>query len=155
MDRRARLLPLLGMAAGALALGGCVDMFTDNPPGGAARFRGVTSAGATGFPECAPMALDVGVFPERWYVWEQVSGRGHPAAAAEGAKARIVEAVSSWWVEGYANPAGFVQLDLRRQRPIYFRAKPYSVWRGSVDGERMVLEEAGSPCGREVVLAKG
>ena len=60
MGRHAgRLLPVLGAAVGALALGGCVDMFTDNPPGGAARFRGVTTAGAPGFPECAPMALDV------------------------------------------------------------------------------------------------
>jgi hypothetical protein len=155
MGERARLPQFLGMVAGFLALGGCVDMFTDNPPGGAARFRGVTSAGAAGFPECAPMALDIGVFPERWFVWEQVSGRAHPTARAEGAEARIVEAVSSWWLEGYANPAGFVQFDLRRQRPIYFGAKPYSVWRGSVDGERIVLEESGSPCGREVVLAKG
>jgi hypothetical protein len=152
---RARLSRLLMGAAGVLALGGCVDMFTDNPPGGAARFRGVTTAGAPGLPECAPMALDVGVFTEPWYLWEQVSGTGQPTPRPEGVEARIVEAVSTWWVEGYTTPSGFVQFDLRRQRPIYFGAKPYSVWRGGIDGERMVLEESGSPCRREVVLARG
>ena len=152
---RARLSRFLVGAAGVLALGGCVDMFTDNPPGGAARFRGVTTAGAPGSPECAPMALDVGVFAEPWYLWEQVSGTGQPTPRPEGVEARIAEAVSTWWVEGYTTPAGFVQFDLRRQRPVYFGAKPYSVWRGGIEGARMVLEESGSPCGREVVLAKG
>jgi hypothetical protein len=152
---RARLSRFLVGAAGVLALGGCVDMFTDNPPGGAARFRGVTTAGAPGFPECAPMALDVGVLAESWYLLEQVSGTGQPTPRPEGVEARIAEAVSTWWVEGYTTPAGFVQFDLRRQRPVYFGAKPYSVWRGGIEGARMVLEESGSPCGREVVLAKG
>jgi hypothetical protein len=151
---RARLLPFRGAVA-ALALGGCVDMFTDNPPGGAARFRGVTTAGVVDIPECAPFALDVGVFPEPWYLWEQVSGRAYPTVPPESARAKLVDAVSSWWVEGYTTPAGFVQFDTRRQRPIYFGAKPYAVWRGSIEGERMVLEESGSPCGREAVLARG
>ena len=67
----------------------------------------------------------------------------------------MVDAVSSWWVEGYRSPESFVQLETRRQRPIYFRAKPYAVWQGQIDGDRLALTEAGSPCGREVVLTRG
>ena len=64
-------------------------------------------------------------------------------------------AYRQWWLEGYVTEAEFVQFETKLQQPIYFGARPYAVWRGSIDGDRMVLTESGSPCDREVVLLRG
>jgi hypothetical protein len=140
---------------GLLVLGGCVDMFTGRPPEGTARWRGTTSAGPVAIPECAPMAIDLAIYEHPLYMPALVDGRAYPMDLATGIWPRTVDAATTWWVDGYMNPAQFVQFETKRQRPIYFRAKPYAVWRGSLVDDRIVLDEAGSPCGRELVLTRG
>lgn len=141
--------------AGLLFLGGCVDMFTGRPLTEMPRWTGTTTAGPIDIPECAPMAVDVTIFEDPLYLPYLVDGRAFPQLDIEGLGARATSLVSTWWVEGYMNPDYFVQVETRRQRPIYFRSKPYSVWRGSlVEENRIVLIESGSPCNRELVLTR-
>ena len=151
---RGSLLPLLGTVC-ALALGGCVDMFTSVPPPDAAHWRGVTTAGAVGRPECGPFAIDVGLFADRLFLWETIGGRAYPTTTAATAPDQLLDHLSSWWLEGYMTPANFVQFESRLQQPVILGARPYSVWRGTRNDERMLLVESGSPCGREVVLTRG
>jgi hypothetical protein len=151
---RRSLLPLLGMG-GALALGGCVDMFTSVPSSDASHWRGVTTAGVAGKPECAPFAVDVGVEADPLFMWQVVGGRARPTADAVATFGQTDFALSQWWLEGFMTPANFVQLESRLQRPVILGARPYAVWRGTRDDERIVLVESGSPCGREVVLTRG
>jgi hypothetical protein len=141
---------------GLLAMGGCVDMFTGDPPATAptARWRGVTTAGPPTIPECAPMRLNLAIYEHPLYFSALVNGRAYPQVTPVGPWPRTVESVTSWWAEGYMNPDSFVQFETRRQRPIYFRAKPYAVWQGWVTGDQLALVEAGSPCNREVVLSR-
>ena len=63
-------------------------------------------------------------------------------------------AYTQWWLEGYVTDANFVQLETKMQRPVYFGARPYAVWRGTIAEDRLVLTESGSPCNREVVLVR-
>ena len=65
------------------------------------------------------------------------------------------EAYSQWWLEGYVTEANFVEFETKLQQPIYFGARPYAVWRGTIDGRAHALVESGSPCDREVVLVRG
>lgn len=140
---------------GALALGGCVDMFTTDVPPGSARWQGTTTAGPAQLAECAPMRLDLAVHDHPFYVPALVDGRAYPTTRPERRWPRAVDAATSWWIEGYRNPDNFVQFETKRQRPVYFRAKPYAVWQGRIDGDRLALAESGSPCNREVVLTRG
>jgi hypothetical protein len=142
---------LLGL--GLLALGGCVDMFTEGPIVAAPRWTGTTTAGPAEIAECAPMAVDVAIVQDPLYLFRQLDGRAHPTVRPTAHLPRATAAVTTWWAEGYANPDDFVQFETRRQRPIYFRAKPYAVWRGNiVEDKRIVLEESGSPCNRSLTL---
>ena len=56
---REGLLPMLGLGA-AMALGGCVDMFTSPPPADAVAWRVTTTAGNPAFPECGAFAFELG-----------------------------------------------------------------------------------------------
>jgi hypothetical protein len=151
---RKRLLPLFGAAA-ALALGGCVDMFTSVPPPDAVSWRGTTSAGNPEFAECGSFALELGQYQPPAFMWNTVSGRAWPTAVPETQLDKIAAMSRQWWLEGYVTPANFVEFETKLQQPIYFRARPYSVWRGTIAEDRMVLTESGSPCNREVVLVRG
>jgi hypothetical protein len=155
MDRvRARWSGCLALL-GLLSLGGCVDMFTGGPLVAAPRWTGITTAGPIDIAECAPMAVDVAVYEDPLYLPYLVDGRAYPKLEADRLSAKVAQLVSTWWVEGYMNPDFFVQFETRRQRPIYFRSKPYAVWRGSlVEENRIVLIESGSPCNRELVLTR-
>ena len=144
---------LLGATA-ALALTGCVDMFTQ-APADAERWRGTTTAGNPALPECGSFLFEVGEYHPRSFLWQTVSGRAWPLESPESLPARWSESATQWWLEGYVNEAQFVQLETKMQRPVYFRARPYSVWRGTIAGDRMALTESGSPCNRTVVLARG
>ena len=151
---REDLLPLLGLGA-ALALGGCVDMFTGRPPPDAVAWRGTTTAGNTDFPECGAFQFELGQYrPERSCGTRSAAAPGPPRRRTR----RPVEwagAYRQWWLEGYVTEADFVQFETKLQQPIFFGARPYAVWRGTIDEDRMVLIESGSPCDREVVLVRG
>ena len=38
---------------------------------------------------------------------------------------------TTWWVQGYMTPANFIEFETRLQRPVFFNARPYAVWRGT------------------------
>lgn len=141
---------------GLLAVGGCVDMVTTGSSVPAPRWTGTTTAGPATIAECAPMAMDVAIYEDPLYMPSIVDGRAFPEPLAGGSLgARTAEAVSSWWIEGYMNPDFFIEMETRRQRPIYFRAKPYAVWRGTmIDPGTIILVESGSPCHRQLVLTR-
>jgi len=142
---------LLGL--GLLAVSGCVDMFTEGPLGAAPRWTGTTTAGLAEIAECGPMAVDVAVVQDPLYMPRQLDGRAYPTVQPVGYLPRAAAAGTTWWVEGYVNADDYVQFETRRQRPVYFRAKPYSVWRGTlVEDKRIELEEFGSPCNRRLIL---
>jgi hypothetical protein len=148
---------MMGMAAtaAALALGGCVDMFTSVPPADAVPWHGTTTAGNPAFPECAAFNFQLGQHDRPVFLSPVVSGRAWLAAAPLTQVDKWAEYYSQWWLEGYVTSANFVQFESRRQQPIYFRAKPYAVWRGTIEDDRMTLVESGSPCNRQAVLARG
>ena len=150
---REGLLPMLGIGA-ALALGGCVDMFTSPPPADAVAWRGTTTAGNPAFPECGAFAFELGQYLPPTFMWDTVSGRAWPTTVPETRIGKWSRAYTQWWLEGYVTDANFVQLETKMQRPVYFGARPYAVWRGTIAEDRLVLTESGSPCNREVVLAR-
>ena len=150
--RRSRTVALLAAFA---ALGGCVDMFTQAPPDAPAAWSGTTTAGNTAFPECGPFLFELAQYQPPGYMWDTVSGRASPTEAPSGAVARWVASGTQWWLEGYVTDANFVQFETKMQRPVYFGARPYSVWRGAIEGDHMTMTESGSPCSREVVLVRG
>ncbi len=155
MTRSCRnLLPLLGVV-GALALGGCVDMFTSKQPANAEHWHGVTTAGVGGGPVCGPFALDLGLFADPLFMWQTVSGRAYPSVSSDPDSPLNADGITTWWLEGYMTSANFVEFETRLQRPILPALRPYSVWRGTRNAERMMLVESGSPCDREVVLTRG
>jgi hypothetical protein len=133
-------------------LGGCADMVIGNPPASAQRWRGVTTAGPV--VGCGPLAVDVAIYEDPLYLKRLVDGGAEPTTPVTGFLPRAADAVSSWWIQGYVNPDNFVQFETARERPIYFHAKPYAVWRGKVEGNRATLAESGSPCRRELVLTR-
>ena len=51
-------------------------------------------------------------------------------------------------------PENFVEFETRMQRPVYFGARPYAVWRGTRVDDRIALIESGSPCNRALVLSR-
>lgn len=132
-----------------LALGGCVDMFTPSQPPSTTRWSGVTTAGAADIPECRPFALDVALFAQPLYSFDTINGRAFPQAPGIG-----VASVTTWWVQGYMTPANFVEFETRMQRPAFFHARPYAVWRGTRVDDRIELTESGSPCNRALVLTR-
>jgi hypothetical protein len=167
-----------------LTLAGCVDMFTasgapeiarwqgttqpapevvgrvpvsDAMPGVtvATIWRGTSTAGKPGVAGCDPLAFDVTVHGDPLSVPAVVNGRAYPTTAPQDTRQRLEAAVTSWWVEGYQNVDSFMQFESKLQRPVFFRARPYSVWRGAQSGEHIVLSESGSPCGRDLVLTRG
>lgn len=146
----------VGIPVLLLLLGGCVDMFTADPSVATARWTGTSTAGAAEYAECAPMTLDVAIWDDPLFLPQQIGGRASlQPAEPRTLRTRAAEAASTWWVEGYMNPDYVVQLETRRQRPVYFRSKPYAVWRGNlVQDGRIELVESGSPCGRQLVLTK-
>lgn len=82
MRSRGSLLPLLGTVC-AVALGGCVDMFTSAAPPDAEHWRGVTTAGVGGGSVCGPFALDVDLFADPIFMWQTIDGRAYPAATPD------------------------------------------------------------------------
>ncbi len=144
----ATLLPAIA-ATTMLALGGCVDMFGPTPAPDATRWSGVTTAGAADLPECRPFSLDVALFARPLYSFDTIDGRAYPQASSAG-----VDTVTTWWVQGYMTPANFVEFETRMQRPAFFNARPYAVWRGTRVDDRIELTESGSPCKRELVLTR-
>jgi hypothetical protein len=145
---------MLGVGA-AMALGGCVDMFTGPPPSDAVAWKGTTTEGNPSYPECGSFALELGQYQPPTFMWNTVSGRAWPTAVPETQLGRWAAAYRQWWLEGYVTPANFVEFETKLQQPVYFRARPYSVWRGTITDDRMVLTESGSPCNREAVLVRG
>ena len=142
------------MLAALAALGGCVDMFTQAPSDAPAAWSGTTTAGNAGFPECGPFLFELAQYQPPAYMWNSVSGRAWPVNVPQGALASWVASGTQWWLEGYVTSADFVQFESRRQQPIFFRARPYAVWRGTIADDHMTLVESGSPCNRQVVLAR-
>lgn len=142
---------LLGMAT----LGGCADYFIGDPPRSAERWRGTTTAGPAGIAGCGPLAVDVAIYQDPLYFRRMVDGRAEPTVDIAGFLPRATALATTWWIAGYVNPMNEVQLETGRQRPVYFRAKPYAVWRGRLEGDRGTLAESGSPCNRELVLTRG
>jgi len=149
---RKHLIPTLGLA-GLLALTGCVDAFTTPFPEVGA-WSGTSTAGKTDLPECAPFGFLVEIHDNPVLFWPAVSGRAYPAVAPVGARQQATNAVTTWWVEGYRMPSNFIQFESRMQAPLFFGARPYAVWRGALDDDRIALVESGSPCGRELVLTR-
>lgn len=151
---REGLLLIVGLGA-ALTLGGCSDKFTAPPPADSVAWTGTSTVGNPALPECGSFAFELGQFQPATFMWDTVSGRAFPTAAPETRMGRLTGKVTQWWVEGYVTDANFVQLETKMQRPVFFGARPYAVWRGSIADDRLVLTESGSPCNREVVLARG
>ena len=147
-------LTALTAAAAVTALGGCVDMFTSVPPADAVQWHGTTTAGNPAFPECAAFNFQLGQFDRPVFLSPVVSGRAWPEAAPTTILGKVNETFTQWWLEGYVTSANFVQFESRRQQPIFFRARPYAVWRGTIADDHMTLVESGSPCNRQVVLAR-
>ena len=148
-----KLFPVAGVAA-SLALGGCVDMFTARQPADTSRFSGVTSAGAPDIPECRPFELNVALFQQPLYSWETIDGRAHPTTPPNSMAGHAGDLATSWWVQGYMTPANFIEFETRLQRPVFFNARPYAVWRGTLVADQITLVESGSPCHRQVVLTR-
>lgn len=144
-----------GCLLGLLMIGGCADMVIGDPPPSAQRWRGTTTAGPAGIEGCGPLAVDVAVYDDPLYFQRLVDGGAEPTAEVAGFWPRATDALTAWWIHGYVNRANFVQFETARQRPIYFRAKPYAVWSGTLEGDRGTLAESGSPCNRELVLTRG
>lgn len=144
----ATLLPAMAVAA-TMALSGCVDMFTPTQPPSTTKWSGVTSAGATDLPECRPFSLDVALFAQPLYSFDTINGRAFP----QGPTTSLASA-TTWWVQGYMTPANFVEFETRMQRPAFFHARPYAVWRGTRVDDRIELTESGSPCNRALVLTR-
>jgi hypothetical protein len=149
---RSRTVALLAAFA---ALGGCVDMFTQAPSDAPATWSGTTTAGNTTFPECGPFLFELAQYQPPSFMWNTVSGRAWPTDAPAGTLSTWVASGTQWWLEGYVNEANFVEFETKMQRPVYFGARPYAVWRGIIAGDRMTMTESGSPCSREVVLVRG
>ena len=145
---------LLVSLTATLALCGCVDMFT-GPPAGATPWRGTTTAGNPAYPECGAFAFQLGQYAPPAYLWNTVSGRAWPAAVPASEVDKWRTGFTQWWLEGYVSEANFVEFETKMQQPVYFGARPYSVWRGTIADDRMVMTESGSPCNREVVLTRG
>ncbi|MGD9508815.1 MAG: hypothetical protein AB7I59_10175 [Geminicoccaceae bacterium] len=150
--RRSRTVALLAAFA---ALGGCVDMFTEAPSDAPATWSGTTTTGNPEYPECGPFLFELAQYQPPGFMWNTVSGRAWPTEAPSETVQSWVAAGTQWWLEGYVTDANFVEFETKMQRPVYFGARPYSVWRGSLDGDRMTMTESGSPCSREVVLVRG
>jgi hypothetical protein len=149
---REHLIPMLGLT-GLLALTGCVDAFTTRPPE-AGVWSGTTTAGRTDLAECAPFGFLVDIHDNPVLFWPEVSGRAFPTVAPVGTRQQATNAVTTWWVDGYMMPSNFIQFESRMQAPLFFGARPYAVWRGTLDDDRIALVESGSPCGRELVLTR-
>ena len=105
-------------------------------------WHGTTTAGNPAFPECQAFNFQLG----------QYRSAGVPVAGGQRPRlgrlrrrnatlGKWDETFSQWWLEGYVTSANFVQFESRRQQPIYFRAKPYAVWRGTIEDDRMTLVE--------------
>ena len=147
--------PLLGLGA-ALALGGCVDMFTGAPPDAVA-WSGTTTAGNTEFPECGAFQFELGQYRPETFMWDfLVSGRAWPTQVPDTLDWSMGRAPTASGGSRAMSP----RPNSSSSRPsstnsTHFGARPYSVWRGSIDGDRMALTESGSPCNREVVLLRG
>ena len=152
VGRRTRIIPMLAALA---ALGGCVDMFTQAPSDAPAAWSGTTTAGNAGFPECGPFLFELAQYQPPGYMWNTVSGKAWPTEAPSGSVAQLTASGTQWWLEGYVTDANFVEFETKMQRPVYFGARPYSVWRGHIEGDRMAMTESGSPQSREVVLVRG
>ena len=152
VGRRTRIIPMLALLA---TLGGCVDMFTQAPSDAPAAWSGTTTAGNAGFPECGPFLFELAQYQPPGYMWNTVSGKAWPTEAPSGSVAQWMASGTQWWLEGYVTDANFVEFETKMQRPVYFGARPYSVWRGHIEGDRMAMTESGSPCSREVVLVRG
>ena len=142
---------------GAIALGGCVDMFTSKQPADADAWRGTDDRGKSGVP---------GVRSVRTSSSASISGPTLHVADGQrpGLAVRVhriptvrsmADGITTWWLEGYVTSANFVEFETRLQQPILPDLRPYSVWRGTRNAERMTLVEFGSPCDREVVLTRG
>jgi hypothetical protein len=149
---RKHLIPTLGLA-GLLALTGCVDAFTTPLPE-ARTWSGTSTAGKTDLAECAPFGFLVDIRDNPVLFWPAVSGRAFPAATPAGVRQHATRTITSWWVEGYMTPSNFIQFESRMQAPLFFGARPYAVWRGTLADNRIALIESGSPCGRELVLTR-
>ena len=147
-----RIAPLLAAVA---ALAGCVDMFTQAPPDAPAAWSGTTTVGNSDFPECGPFLFELAQYLPPGHLWNTVSGRAWPTEVPQATLGRWVAGATQWWLEGYVTSANFVEFETKMQKPVYFGARPYSVWRGYIDGDRMQMLESGSPCNREVVLVRG
>lgn len=141
--------------AGLLLVAGCVDALTTRPPAGAERWTGTSSAGTTDAAECGAFAFDLALYPDPAGGPEQISGRAHPATQGATRLERLARGLSSWWVEGYAAANDVVSFELRRQGGWPDAPRSYAVFRGTRSGDRITLEESGSPCARELVLARG
>jgi hypothetical protein len=140
---------------GAAALGGCADLFIGDPPPSAERWRGTTTAGPAVIDGCAPLAVDVAIYQDPFSLSRVVDGRAEPTTEVTGFLPRATDAVTTWWIQGDVSRTNVVQFESGRQRPVYFRAKPYALWRGVLEGDRATLVESGSPCNRELVLTRG
>ena len=73
----------LAATAAALALGGCVDMFTSVPPADAVPWHGTTTAGNPAFPECAAFNFQLGQYDRPVFLSPVVSGRAWLAAVPQ------------------------------------------------------------------------
>lgn len=145
---------LVGLGS-LLMLGGCADRFISDPPPSAERWRGISTAGPVEIAGCGPLAFDLAIWQDPLYLPRLIHGRADVTQDPSGFGERARDLVTTWWAGGYVSPRNAVQFDIGRQRPIYFRAKPYAVWRGTLAGDRATLVEAGSPCDRELTLTRG
>jgi hypothetical protein len=168
-ETRSSRMALLALGC-LLSLSACADAFTGSsapvaagftgdtrlaPEGTAIVWEGIATGGRSELPACAPFAFDVTVHKDPLSLPAPVEGRAYTLAGTGGLRQQVDGFTTTWWVEGYQNVDRFMQIESRMQRPVIFRARPHSVWRG-VEGEdgRIVLIESGSPCGRELVLTR-
>ena len=153
-----RVLALLCLAAPTL--GGCVDQFTAKPVPGALAYVGEsTGADTAERPNCGPLAFRVAVSGDR------LDGRAEPVGWSAEPEifrpygrfmpAGVTDAVSRWYVEGVVAADDTVELETRMQAPYWHGARPNGVWRGSREGDTIVLHELPPFCGREVRLRRG
>ena len=94
-------LTALTAAAAAMALSGCVDMFTSVPPADAVQWHGTTTAGNPAFPECQAFNFQLGQYDRPVFLSPVVSGRAWAQAAPTTTLGKLDETFSQWWLEGY------------------------------------------------------
>lgn len=144
-------MPRRAAALAALLLAGCADSFVFDPPEPAQLVGDITVGTTQAGLDCGPMRAEVSIEGDR------ITGRAFQDTSASGLPIRAVTGLQPWWLVGdlYENGVAVVTLfqstTLPAGPPDSVGAKPISVFRGTVVGNRLDAAEQQPSCGRRLV----